>query len=104
MKSFTASCPQNYAELHDKIKECLAWAIVPSALIDNDQPNDPTAMTMINSTYSFILESLPMLLQNLADEEGGSALARQADAMGRVEQWLAKGLEDRALVMKFAGR
>jgi hypothetical protein len=75
----------------------LSHGIVPSTLVQGGKERSPDAVALINAAYLFYLESLPALMEKIANQNE-SSLTHRSKWAERVEMWTLKALEDLRLL------
>jgi hypothetical protein len=75
----------------------LSHGVVPSTLVQERKEKSPDAIALINAAYLFYLESLPELMQKIANQDENRLIHRSKWAE-RVEMWTLKALEDLTLL------
>jgi hypothetical protein len=75
----------------------LSHGVVPSTLVQERKERYPDAIALINGAYLFYLESLPELMQRIANQDE-NRLADRRKWAERVEMWTLKALEDLSLL------
>lgn len=72
-------------------------AVVPSTIIVEDKSINPNPIMLINSAFRFYTESLPTLIENVADGQPES-VAALSEFTERLELWVLKAIEDSRLL------
>jgi hypothetical protein len=81
----------------DLVRIYLSHGVVPSTLVQDRKERSPDAIALINAAYLFYLESLPELMQKIANQDQNS-LTHRSKWADRVEMWTLKALEDLSLL------
>jgi len=77
---------------------CLEHGIVPSTVYDNKQKHHPSPTTILNSGFFFYLGGMDALLEKV--ENNDSDIDKRMNYEKRLNQWLAKAIEDWQILLE----
>ena len=82
----------NFRKNDSFVTTCLEHGIVPSTVYDNEQKRHPNPITILNSGFFFYLGGMDTLLKKVKSK--GRKIDKQINYVKRLNQWLAKAIED----------
>jgi hypothetical protein len=93
----------SFSALNSTVQDCLANGVVPSTLNirTGEGPDDTTTysaspLVLLNSGMEFYLTRIDELIGSIPDE-GPDSFSRRLHWIRRVEEWVAKAIEDQSL-------
>lgn len=90
-----------WREHHKTIRIYLECGVVPSTLRkDSDEPAEfPSLVSLLNSTYTFYLESLDALMSHIQQTDPDDIASRSTWAL-KLQSWTMKAIEDIGLLQR----
>ena len=82
----------NFRKNDSFVTTCFEHGIVPSTVYDNEQKRHPNPITILNSGFFFYLGGMDTLLKKVKSK--GRKIDKQINYVKRLNQWLAKAIED----------